>query len=92
MIGLKLALLAPEFIDSVVAIEASVSPHPWSRQLFLDELGLVETSRHWLVALIDDDVVGFVGAMFTDDVAHVMNVAVKEAMAAKASRAACCVR
>ena len=65
-----------EHVHMVAAIEAELNPQPWSEQLFSDELMLSETSRRWLVALHEGDVVGYAGSMMVSGVAHLMNIGV----------------
>lgn len=76
MSDIEVVLFAAEHLDDVARIEAELNPVPWSRQLFADELDLVESSRHWLVALHDGGVVGFAGSMFVEVDAHLMNLGV----------------
>lgn len=66
-----------EHVHQVAVIEAGLNPLPWSEGLFYDELELPGSSRHWLVAVDGDEVVGYAGAMFAPDEAHLMNVGVK---------------
>jgi ribosomal-protein-alanine N-acetyltransferase len=66
-----------EHVHQVALIEAELNPLPWSEQLFRDELDVPANSRHWLVAVDGDEVVGYAGAMFVSDEAHLMNVGVK---------------
>lgn len=73
---LVLAPLTREDLEAVAAIEESISPQPWSFDLFAGEFNLPRTSRHWLVARIDETVVGFGGVMYAADTAHLMNVGV----------------
>ncbi len=68
-------------IAAVAAIEAAVSPEPWSVTLFEGEFGVEASSRHWVVAEDDDGIVGFAGMMFvglgdTESEGHLMNIAV----------------
>lgn len=64
-------------INAVAAIEARVSPDPWSAKLFAGELDVHQASRHWLVAEDSEaQIVGFGGTMFVAGEAHVMNIAV----------------
>lgn len=72
--------LHPDQVPAISAIEAASSAHPWSEALLAGEFSLPPESRTWLVALLDGEVVGFAGAMFVDDEAHVMNVAVAPAV------------
>ena len=59
----------------VLSIEARVYPRPWSASLFLSELAQ-RTSRTYLVARYEGEVVGYAGMMFTGREAHVTNIAV----------------
>ena len=59
----------------VLSIEASVYPRPWSASLFLSELSQ-RTTRTYIVAKHDGEVVGYSGMMFTGREAHVTNIAV----------------
>lgn len=65
-----------EHVPAVVAIEAAASASPWSEGLFRAEFDLAPESRSWLVAVRDDRTLGFAGAMYVADEAHVMNIAV----------------
>lgn len=77
MTEIEIVLFGAEHVDAVAKIEAQLNPLPWSRQLFADELILVESTRHWLVALAEGAVVGFVGSMFVEADAHLMNIGVE---------------
>lgn len=66
-------------LDAVASLEASVSPEPWSRQLFAGELQVHTAERHWLVAeerSPEPTILGFGGVMYALDDAHLMNIAV----------------
>lgn len=68
-------------IPAVAAIEAAVSPEPWSVQLFEGEFEVDAATRHWVVAEDDGGVVGFAGMMFASlgsdgFEGHLMNIAV----------------
>ena len=76
---LALVALAETHLDDVAAIEAVSSSIPWSRSLFLGELSMPPSERHWLVGTIGGQVVGFGGVMVVDDEAHLMNIAVDPA-------------
>ncbi len=62
-------------VAAVLEIERASSSQPWSERIFHDELGQVD-SRRYVVALVDDVVVGFCGLMDQLDEAHVTNIAV----------------
>ena len=59
----------------VLSIEARVYPRPWSMSLFLSELAQRST-RTYLVAKHEGEVIGYAGMMFTGKEAHVTNIAV----------------
>jgi [ribosomal protein S18]-alanine N-acetyltransferase len=59
----------------VLSIESSVYPRPWSASLFLSELAQ-KTTRSYVVAKHDGEVVGYAGMMFAAHEAHVTNIAV----------------
>lgn len=77
----------PEFIDveitkfrrrhlrKVLTIETRVYPRPWSASLFLSELAQRST-RSYIVARYEGEVVGYAGMMFTGLEAHITNIAV----------------
>lgn len=59
----------------VLSIEGRVYPRPWSASLFLSELAQRST-RSYIVARHDGEVVGYAGMMFTGLEAHITNIAV----------------
>jgi len=62
-------------VAEVVAIEEQIFPRPWSAALYLSELATPAT-RAYLVALVDDAVVGYTGAILVAGEAHVTTVGV----------------
>src|SRR3954451_6355289 len=62
-------------LRSVMAIETSVYPKPWTSSLFLSELAL-PASRAYVVARARRTVVGYAGIMLAPDEAHVTTIAV----------------
>lgn len=72
---IELAPMRRRHLRSVLRIEAEVYPRPWSFSLFLSELAL-KTSRAYVVARYDDEVVGYAGLMMALDDAHVTTIAV----------------
>lgn len=62
----------------VLSIEGRVYPRPWSASLFLSELAQRST-RTYIVARHDGEVVGYAGMMFTGLEAHITNIAVDPA-------------
>ena len=63
-------------LSAVVRIEQATNGHPWSYQLFRNELDF-PNSRHYLVALVGSQVVGFGGLMQTADEGHITTMAVE---------------
>jgi [ribosomal protein S18]-alanine N-acetyltransferase len=59
----------------VLNIESRVYPRPWSMSLFLSELSQ-RSSRTYLVARWQGEVIGYGGMMFTGREAHITNIAV----------------
>ena len=72
---IELAPMRRRHLRSVLRIEAKVYPRPWSFSLFLSELAL-KTSRAYVVARHEDEVVGYAGLMMALDDAHVTTIAV----------------
>ncbi|MGB5758919.1 MAG: ribosomal protein S18-alanine N-acetyltransferase [Acidimicrobiales bacterium] len=68
--------MAADDLAVVHRIEELVSPDPWSRSLFADELATARDDRQWLVATVAGEVVGYGGLLFVADEAHIMNLAV----------------
>lgn len=64
-------------VDAVAAIEAATFPTPWSRDAFASEMRNV--AARYLVAEMDNRVVGFAGAWIILDESHVTNIAVLKA-------------
>lgn len=62
-------------VGEVVAIEETIFPRPWSAALYLSELATPST-RDYLVALVEDAVVGYTGAILVAGEAHVTTVGV----------------
>jgi ribosomal-protein-alanine N-acetyltransferase len=77
----------PQFLDveitkfrrrhlrKVLSIETRVYPRPWSASLFLSELAQRST-RSYIVARYEGEVVGYAGMMFTGLETHITNIAV----------------
>lgn len=62
-------------LRGVMAIEEATNHRPWSLGLFMGELRM-PTSRCYVVALDDHQVVGFCGLMVTSGEGHITNIAV----------------
>lgn len=73
--GIELTRMRRRHLRRVMAIESRVYPRPWSTSLFLSELAQ-RTTRSYIVARFEGEVVGYGGLMFTGREAHVTNIAV----------------
>jgi len=62
-------------LDQVTAIENSCFTTPWSRQSFVYEL-CQNSFAHYIVGLLENEVVGYAGMWVIVDEAHITNVAV----------------
>jgi ribosomal-protein-alanine N-acetyltransferase len=62
-------------LRKVLIIETRVYPRPWSASLFLSELAQRST-RSYIVARNEGEVVGYAGMMFTGLESHITNIAV----------------
>lgn len=71
----ELSRMRRRHLRRVLAIESRVYPRPWSASLFLSELAQRST-RTYLVAKSDGEVIGYAGMMFTGLEAHITNIAV----------------
>lgn len=65
-------------LRSVLRIETTVYPTPWSHNLFLSEIAL-RHAREYVVARVGGTVVGYGGAMIVGEDAHVTTLAVDPA-------------
>ena len=72
---LRIRPMRRRHLAAVVRIEEVTNGHPWSRQLFANEL-LQPTSHHYLVAMVGPQVIGFGGLMQVADEGHVTTMAV----------------
>ena len=69
--------LRRKHLDGVMAIESVSYPKPWSTKVFVNEIEMMRRGeRCYLVARQRNEVVGYAGAMFVVDDAHVTNIAV----------------
>ena len=67
-------------LKRVLEIEEQVYPRPWTHRTFVGELNNMRAGdRYYLVAYVDDTLVGYGGLMFSGDDAHVSNIAVDPA-------------
>ena len=62
-------------LRGVMAIERQAYARPWSPNLFLAEIS-EPNNRHYLVARIEREVVGYAGLICYGDEAHITNIAV----------------
>lgn len=69
--------MRPGDVPQVVAIEAATSTTPWTRAMFMAELGRPGTID--LVADLGGDILGYVMVSRYADVWHILNVCVREA-------------
>ncbi|MDQ4142627.1 MAG: ribosomal protein S18-alanine N-acetyltransferase [Actinomycetota bacterium] len=72
---IELTRMRRRHLRKVLSIESRVYPRPWSASLFLSELAQRST-RSYLVARHEGEVVGYAGMMFSGREAHVTNIAV----------------
>ena len=64
-------------LRSIMTIESQVYPKPWTLSVFHSELDGVRTGqRHYVVARLDGEIVGYGGMLFVADEAHITNIAV----------------
>ena len=76
---------------AVAAIEGSLNDEPWSESLFRGEFDVDPTSRHWLVAELDGELVGFGGMMYAASTAHLMNLGVSPTLRRRGVARALCI-
>jgi [ribosomal protein S18]-alanine N-acetyltransferase len=74
-VEIEIAKMRRRHLRKVLSIEARVYPRPWSASLFLSELAQ-RTTRSYIVAKSEGEVIGYAGLMFTGKEAHVTNIAV----------------
>jgi ribosomal-protein-alanine N-acetyltransferase len=74
-VDIEITKMRRRHLRKVLSIEARVYPRPWSASLFLSELAQ-RTTRSYIVARSQGEVVGYSGLMFTGKEAHVTNIAV----------------
>lgn len=72
---IELTRMRRRHLRKVLSIESRVYPRPWSASLFLSELAQRST-RSYLVARHEGEVVGYAGMMFSGREAHITNIAV----------------
>ncbi|MBT8211593.1 MAG: ribosomal protein S18-alanine N-acetyltransferase [Acidimicrobiia bacterium] len=60
-------------LTRVLELESAIFPQPWSPGVFRDELAL--DNRRYLVASVDENILGYAGLMLLGEDAHVTTVA-----------------
>jgi ribosomal-protein-alanine N-acetyltransferase len=75
---IQLVRMRRRHLRSVLRIEGQVYPRPWSLTLYMSELNLRGT-RHYVVARCAGQVVGYAGALYAADEAHITTIAVDPA-------------
>ncbi len=73
---LKIELMKKEDIDGVYLVEKDAFEHHWSKKEFEKELK--NNVARYLVAKIDNEIIGYLGVWFILDEGHITNVAVKK--------------
>ena len=73
--ALEFTRMRRRHLRGVLRIEAKVYPRPWSASLFLSEIAQ-RTTRSYVVARHEGEVVAYCGMMYTGLEAHVTNIAV----------------
>jgi len=74
-VAVEITKMRRRHLRKVLSIESRVYPRPWSASLFLSELAQRST-RSYIVARYEGEVVGYAGMMFTGLEAHITNIAV----------------
>lgn len=75
--GLQIEPMRRRHIRSILDIEESVYPKPWTSGVLVSEIDQMRSgNRHYVVGILDGALVGYGGLMFVSDEAHVTNVAV----------------
>ena len=67
--------MRPEDIDQIMSIEEEAFATPWSRQAFESELE-PDSKACYMVACDGNTVLGYMGAWFIVDEAHITNIAI----------------
>lgn len=62
-------------LRSIMRIETLVYPRPWSAALFMQEIAR-RADRHYIIARLDSEVVGYGGVMSSGLEAHITTIAV----------------
>jgi ribosomal-protein-alanine N-acetyltransferase len=74
---LEVSMLARKHIRDIMPIEEAVYPKPWTAKVFSEEIDMMMRGRrHYVVAHIGRDLVGYCGLLFAEQDAHITNIAV----------------
>lgn len=73
---MKIEKMTKEHLEAVYIIETECFSHPWSRESLESEIG--NKTSHFLVAIENDEVLGYIGMSIVIDEGYIFNVAVKE--------------
>jgi ribosomal-protein-alanine N-acetyltransferase len=65
--------MTEEDLDGILEVEKTSFPIPWSKNSFEDELKNILAT--YLVAKVDNTVIGYIGAWFVIDECHITNIA-----------------
>ena len=71
---MRIERLTAQHIDQIAALEKRCFSDPWSREMLIPEL--TNPLSLWLVALDQEQVIGYVGSQSVLDAADMMNIAV----------------
>ncbi len=73
---MKIEKMTKVHLEAVYIIETECFSHPWSRESLESEIG--NKTSHFLVAIENDEVLGYIGMSIVIDEGYIFNVAVKE--------------
>ncbi len=71
---MRIEKLTLQYIDQIAALEKRCFSDPWSREMLMPEL--TNPLSFWLVALENEQVIGYVGSQSVLGAADMMNIAV----------------
>ena len=71
---IKISQMTMEDLEGVYEIDKEAFPIPWRRSSFEEELKNILAT--YLVAKIDENIVGYLGMWFIMDECHITNIAV----------------
>lgn len=74
---LEVAKMQTRHIRHIMPIEQGIYPRPWTARIFEEEIALMKhNNRRYLVAHVGGELVGYAGLLFSNEDAHVTNIAV----------------